>query len=174
MWTQEHRRIYRREGRIPERLRDAEWPCLAPLISSTLPGVRPCKTEMRAAMNAIPICCVPTVCGAACREKVSHPARRSTTSFANSSASAVGRRMTGMAPRPDVGMAARQRVKSTQSRRSLPSIAMAARAPEADAAAAANLAITFCCTEPRTRHPDNHVPVIRLSLDAQKNICRAP
>jgi hypothetical protein len=112
MWTQEHRRIYRREGRIPERLRDVEWSRLAPLIPSTLPAVRPCKTEMRAAMNAIP-CCVPTVCGAACREKVSHPARRSTTSFANSSASAVGRRMTGMAPRPDVGMAARQRVKST-------------------------------------------------------------
>jgi transposase len=54
MWTQEHRRIYRREGRIPERLRDAEWSRLAPLIPSTLPGVRPCKTEMRAAMNAIP------------------------------------------------------------------------------------------------------------------------
>jgi hypothetical protein len=33
MWTQEHRRIYRREGEgFPSDLRDAEWARLAPLI----------------------------------------------------------------------------------------------------------------------------------------------
>jgi putative transposase len=41
MWTQEQRRIYRREGDgYPSDLRDAEWG-------------RPRKTDMRAAMNAI-------------------------------------------------------------------------------------------------------------------------
>jgi hypothetical protein len=33
MWTQEHRRIYRREREgFPSDLRDAEWARLAPLI----------------------------------------------------------------------------------------------------------------------------------------------
>jgi len=54
MWTEEHRRIYRREGAgYPSDLRDAEWARLAPLIPKALPGGRPRKTDMRAAMNAI-------------------------------------------------------------------------------------------------------------------------
>jgi transposase len=54
MWTEEHRRIYRREGAgYPSDLRDAEWARLAPLIPNALPGGRPRKTDMRAAMNAI-------------------------------------------------------------------------------------------------------------------------
>src|SRR5580700_2112466 len=54
MWTEEHRRIYRREGAgYPSDLRDAEWARLAPLIPEALPGGRPRKTDMRAAINAI-------------------------------------------------------------------------------------------------------------------------
>src|SRR6516225_2888156 len=54
MWTEEHRQIYRREGAgYPSDLRDAEWARLAPLIPEALPGGRPRKTDMRAAMNAI-------------------------------------------------------------------------------------------------------------------------
>ena len=54
MWTEEHRRIYRREGSgYPSDLRDAEWTRLAPLIPEASPGGRPRKTDMRAAMNAI-------------------------------------------------------------------------------------------------------------------------
>src|SRR3979409_2773975 len=54
MWTQEHRRIYRREGKeYPSDLRDAEWARLEPLIPGATPGWRPRKTNMRAAMNAI-------------------------------------------------------------------------------------------------------------------------
>ena len=54
MWTEEHRRIYRREGAgYPSDLRDAEWARLEPLIPAALPGGRPRKTDMRAAMNAI-------------------------------------------------------------------------------------------------------------------------
>jgi putative transposase len=54
MWTQEHRRIYRRDGEgFPSDLRDAEWARLAPLIPPASPGGRPGKTEMRAAINAI-------------------------------------------------------------------------------------------------------------------------
>ena len=54
MWTEEHRRIYRREGSgYPSDLRDAEWARLAPLIPEASPGGRPRKTDMRAAMNAI-------------------------------------------------------------------------------------------------------------------------
>ena len=54
MWTEEHRRIYRREGNSsPSDLRDAEWARLAPLIPEASPGGRPRKTDMRAAMNAI-------------------------------------------------------------------------------------------------------------------------
>src|SRR5215217_3449449 len=54
MWTQEHRRIYRREGDgYPSDLRDAEWAQLEPLIPKASPGGRPRKTDMRAAMNAI-------------------------------------------------------------------------------------------------------------------------
>jgi transposase len=53
MWTQEQRRIYRREGDgCPSDLRDVEWARLAPLIPPALPGGRP-RTDMRAAMNAI-------------------------------------------------------------------------------------------------------------------------
>ena len=54
MWTEEHRRIYRREGEgYPSDLRDAEWARLEPLIPKATPGGRPRKTDMRAAMNAI-------------------------------------------------------------------------------------------------------------------------
>jgi putative transposase len=54
MWTEEHRRIYRREGDgYPSDLRDAERARLEPLIPEASPGGRPRKTEMRAAMNAI-------------------------------------------------------------------------------------------------------------------------
>ena len=54
MWTEEHRRIDRREGSgYPSDLRDAEWARLAPLIPEAKPGGRPRKTDMRAAMNAI-------------------------------------------------------------------------------------------------------------------------
>jgi len=54
MWTEEHRRIYRREGEgDPSGLRDAEWTRLEPLMPPARPGGRPCKTDMRAAMNAI-------------------------------------------------------------------------------------------------------------------------
>jgi putative transposase len=54
MWTEEHRRIYQREGNgYPSDLRDAEWARLAPLIPEASPGGRPRKTDMRAAMNAI-------------------------------------------------------------------------------------------------------------------------
>ena len=54
MWTEEQRRIYRREGEgYPSDLRDAEWARLGPLIPPARPGGRPRKTDMRAAMNAI-------------------------------------------------------------------------------------------------------------------------
>ena len=54
MWTEEHRRTYRREGDgYPSDLRDTEWARLEPLIPGATPGGRPRKTDMRAAMNAI-------------------------------------------------------------------------------------------------------------------------
>ncbi len=54
MWTEEHRRTYRREGEgYPSDLRDAEWARLELLIPKASPGGRPRKTDMRAAMNAI-------------------------------------------------------------------------------------------------------------------------
>ncbi|SRR5712691_2551307 len=54
MWTEEHRRTYRREGEgYRSDLRDAEWARLEPLIPKASPGGRPRKTDMRAAMNAI-------------------------------------------------------------------------------------------------------------------------
>jgi putative transposase len=53
MWTEEHRRIYRRDGNgYPSDLSDAEWARLEPLIREASPGGRPRKTDMRAAMNA--------------------------------------------------------------------------------------------------------------------------
>jgi len=54
MWTEEQRRIYRREGDgYPSDLWNAEWAWLEPLIPSARPGRRLRKTDMRAAMNAI-------------------------------------------------------------------------------------------------------------------------
>ena len=54
MWTDEHRATYGRAGRgFPSSLTDAEWDRLGPLIPAAAPGVRPRKTDMRAAMNAI-------------------------------------------------------------------------------------------------------------------------
>jgi len=61
MWTEEQRRIYRREGDgYPSNLRDVEWARLAPLIPPALPGGQP-RTDMRAAMNAI-LCLLRTGC----------------------------------------------------------------------------------------------------------------
>jgi len=54
MWTEAHRRIYRRDGDgYPSDLRDAECARLRPLIPEASPGWRPRKTDMRAALNAI-------------------------------------------------------------------------------------------------------------------------
>jgi transposase len=54
MWTEEQRRIYRREGSgYLSDLRDAEWARLEPLIPPARPCGWPRKTDMRAAMNAI-------------------------------------------------------------------------------------------------------------------------
>ena len=54
MWTEAHRRIYRRDGDgYPSDLRDAEWARLKPMIPSARPGGLPRKTDMGAAMNAI-------------------------------------------------------------------------------------------------------------------------
>ena len=54
MWTDEHRRTYRRErGRFPSDLTDAEWAVLEPAIPPAKPGGRPRKTDMRSAINAI-------------------------------------------------------------------------------------------------------------------------
>jgi transposase len=54
MWTEEQRRICRREGDgYPSDLRNTEWARLELLIPSARPGGRPRKTDMRAAMNAI-------------------------------------------------------------------------------------------------------------------------
>jgi transposase len=81
MWTEEHRRIYRREGAgYPSDLKDAEWTRLAPLIPEALPGGRPRKTDMRAAINAI-LYLLRTGC----------PWRYLPRSFASSSVRASGR-----------------------------------------------------------------------------------
>src|ERR1700760_2055448 len=54
MWTEKHRKTYRREGgRFPSGLADVEWARLEPLIPAAEPGGRPRKTDMRSAMNAI-------------------------------------------------------------------------------------------------------------------------
>ena len=54
MWTDEHRKTYRREGiGYPSNLPDLEWLVLRPLIPDATPGGRPRKTDMRSAMNAI-------------------------------------------------------------------------------------------------------------------------
>ena len=54
MWTDECRRIYRREGDgYPSDLREAEWARLEPMIPPARPGGRPRQTDMRKAMNAI-------------------------------------------------------------------------------------------------------------------------
>jgi putative transposase len=54
MWTDEHRKTYRREGiGFPSDLTDPEWMVLGPLIPDATPGGRPRKTDMRSAMNAI-------------------------------------------------------------------------------------------------------------------------
>jgi hypothetical protein len=55
MWTEEHRRIYRRAGDgYPSDLRAAELEGAAGAADpEASPGGRPRKTDMRAAMNAI-------------------------------------------------------------------------------------------------------------------------
>lgn len=53
MWTDEHRKTYRRTGTgFPSNLTDPEWGVLEPLIPDATPGGRPRKTDMRSAMNA--------------------------------------------------------------------------------------------------------------------------
>ena len=54
MWTDEHRKAYRRGGSgFPSDMTDSEWRVLGPLIPDATPGGRPRKTDMRSAMNAI-------------------------------------------------------------------------------------------------------------------------
>src|SRR3977135_3796347 len=54
MWTEEHRAIYRRDGKgFPSDLRDAEWVRLEPLIPRGAPGRRPRQPDIGAAMTAI-------------------------------------------------------------------------------------------------------------------------
>ena len=54
MWTDEHRKTYRRaDTGFPSNLTDPEWGVLEPLIPDATPGGRPRKTDMRSAMNAI-------------------------------------------------------------------------------------------------------------------------
>jgi putative transposase len=54
MWTEEQRRIYRREGDgYPSDLRDPGWVRLEPLIPKASPAGQPRKTDMRSAMNTI-------------------------------------------------------------------------------------------------------------------------
>jgi transposase len=77
MWTEEHRRIYRREGAgYRSDLRDAEWARLAPLIPNASLGGRPRKTDMRAAMNAILYLCAPLAHGVTCLVTAFRNARR--------------------------------------------------------------------------------------------------
>jgi transposase len=91
MWTEEHRRTYRREEEgYPSDLRDAEWVRLEPLIPEASPGGRPRKTDMRAAMNAI-LYLLRTGCPWRYLPRDSFP-RRSTTSPASSSVREPGRR----------------------------------------------------------------------------------
>ena len=54
MWTEEQRRIYRRESDgYPSDLRDAEWVQSEPLIPPAWPDRRLRRTDTPAAMNAI-------------------------------------------------------------------------------------------------------------------------
>ena len=54
MWTDADRAVHGQIGTgFPSNLTDAEWARLEPLIPPALPGGRPRKTEMRAAMNAM-------------------------------------------------------------------------------------------------------------------------
>jgi putative transposase len=54
MWTEEQRRIYRRESDgYPSDFRDAEWVQLEPLIPPARPGGRLRRTDMPVAINAI-------------------------------------------------------------------------------------------------------------------------
>ena len=54
MWTDEHRKTYRRGGSgFPSDMTDSEWRVLGPLIPDATPGGRPRTTDMRSAMNAI-------------------------------------------------------------------------------------------------------------------------
>jgi transposase len=125
MWTEEHRRIYRREGDgYPSDLRDAEWARLKPIIPPARTGGRPRKTDMRAAMNAIlylprngcPWSYLP--------RKAFLYARRSTTSSAISSVMACGKRSGPSCTSPYAngwaGRTARRRRFSTASRSNQP------------------------------------------------------
>src|SRR5438132_12111127 len=93
MWTEEHLRIFRREGNgYPTHLRDAECAWLEPLIPIASPGGRPRKTEMRAAMNAI-LYLLRTGCPWRYLPRDGFPPRSTVyTSSASSSETASGRR----------------------------------------------------------------------------------
>ena len=93
MWTEEHRRIYRRDGDgYPSDLRDAEWARLKPLIPKASPGGRPRKIDMRAVITAI-LYLLRTGCPWRYLPRDSFPPRStSTTSSTSFSARGYGRR----------------------------------------------------------------------------------
>jgi hypothetical protein len=84
-----------------------------------------------------------------------------------------------IAPIPAVRDAAIEPRESTQSRRSLPSIAMLARAPKPTISRQRSerqrtLQLLFVAPSPGPVILINHVPVIQLGLDALEKMCRAP
>src|ERR1700730_32929 len=88
----EQRAIYRRdEDRYASNLTDAEWERLKPLTPEALPGGRPRKTDMRAAMNAIFYLLRTAALGAICRATNFRRARRSTILSASSTRTACRR-----------------------------------------------------------------------------------
>src|SRR5215471_1680439 len=81
MRTEEHHRIYRREGDgHPSDLRDAEWRGWNPAAS---PGGRPRKSDMRAAIHAILFAAHRLPQALSAPATPFRRARRSTTSFAS-------------------------------------------------------------------------------------------
>ena len=93
MWTEEHRRICRREvNGYPTDLRDAEWAWLAPLIPEARrvgDRARPTCARRRTPSS---ICCAPAALSAICPATAFRRARPSTTSFASSNVMASRRR----------------------------------------------------------------------------------
>ena len=82
MWTEQHRKIYRRvERRYPSDMTDSEWARLEPLIPPAKPGGRPRETNMREAINAF---FAPVARGVIFLARDFRPVRPSTISFATS------------------------------------------------------------------------------------------